>query len=84
VRNTPTIPAPVDPESCLALDIAELKLALVRVGECIDKVNLTILKVAIAESTLEHRLNVVVDRHEDFERRILRLEGLGPESTAAE
>lgn len=77
---------PKDPVANLAHTVAELQLALMRVGELVGKVNHSITLLNLAENTLEHRVNVVTDSANvhalqlaDHEDRLDQLE-----STAAE
>ncbi len=88
-RDRPTDPAPSDPYARLGQEISELKLALMRVGELAGKLNHTLSMVALAEGTLEHRVNVVTDsgvvhgqQLADHENRLCYLEQIRP--TAAE
>jgi len=85
-----TAPAPKDPEARLAHQLAELELAVFRVGEVLDKVNHTVSLLRLSQGTSEHRLNKVQDaaevqaeQLEDHERRLRELE-TAPSPAAAE
>jgi hypothetical protein len=84
-----TEPAPKDPEGKLSYQLAELELAIYRVGELMRDVNLTVLQLRLAQQTEEHRVNVIQDavavaqdQGADHERRIAAIEARP--STAAE
>ncbi len=92
--NHDTIPVPKDPQGQLAHDLSELKLAMARVYECLERVAKSVMRVELCELTVEHRQNTQREKLvaggrwlADHERRLRVLEGLGddfPESTAAE
>ena len=79
-----TTPAPKDTEARLAYDLAELRLAMARVYECLERVSVSVSRIEMAELTAEHRLNVQRSKLVaggrivvDHERRLRTLEGLG-------
>jgi hypothetical protein len=85
-RDRPTDPAPTDPEARLGQQLAELELALARVGELVGKVHYTINAIKVSQLTAEHRTHAISEAKRndrrwlvDLERRVRELE-----STAAE
>ncbi len=77
-RNADTTPAPKDPAARLAHDVAELQLAILRVGDLVSRVNQSITLLNLAERTAEHRINTLQDlaedqneQLEDHERRLI-------------
>ena len=87
-RERDTMRAPKDPEARLAHDVAELELALVRVGELVGKVHQTVNAIKMSQLTIEHRTHAISESKRndrrwlvDLERRVRELEG---DETAAE
>jgi hypothetical protein len=87
-RDRPTDPAPSDPEAQLGQQLAELELAIARVGELCGKVNYTVNAIKISQLTAEHTVRTIREaKHNDrrwlvdLERRVRHLEA---EQTAAE
>ena len=88
-RDRPTDPVPAgdDPEARLAHQLAELELAIARVGELCGKVMQTVAAIKISQLTVEHRTHVIHDAKRadrrwlvDLERRMRVIEA----ATAAE
>jgi chaperonin cofactor prefoldin len=73
-RENDTLPAPVDPAERLASEVGELKLALMRVGEILAKVNHTVTMIELAERTAEHRINTLQDVADAQDRQIAALD----------
>jgi hypothetical protein len=78
-----TMPAPKDPKGKLGRQLAELELAIYRVGELLHGLQQTASMLRLAQATEEHRLNTVQDvaevhglALEDHERRLRELETL--------
>ena len=56
-----TEPAPKNPETRASYQIAELELAIYRVGEILSDLKGTVLQLRLAQGTEEHRVNVIQD-----------------------
>jgi hypothetical protein len=86
-RNEDTIPAPTDPEAKLSQQLAELELALARVGELVGRVNYTINAIKVSQLTVEHRTHAISESKRNDRRWLVDLErrvrGLESEGTAA-
>lgn len=87
-RDRDTIPAPSDIEGKLGYQLAELEMALARVGECTGKLLQTVNAIKVSQLTVEHRTHAISEAKRndrrwlvDLERRMRALEG---EGTAAE
>lgn len=86
-RDRPTDPAPADQEAKLGQQLAELELAVARVGECMGRVMYTVQAIKMSQLTTEHRTHAISEAKRndrlwlvDLERRVRELE----KDTAAE
>jgi hypothetical protein len=87
-RDRDTEPAPADSGARLGKQLAELEIAIYRVGELLSGLQHTVSLLRLAQGTEEHRLNRIQDaasvhgeQLEDHEARLQRLEA---PTTAAE
>lgn len=87
-RDRPTDPAPADQEAKLGQQLAELELAVARVGECMGRVMYTVQSIKVSQLTAEHTVRTIREAKRndrlwlvDLEKRVRELE---KESTAAE
>jgi hypothetical protein len=57
--DRPTDPAPSDPEAKLGQQLAELELAVARVGECMGRVMRTVQTIKMSQLTAEHTVRTI-------------------------
>ncbi len=80
-KDRDTIPAPTDYEAKLGVQLAELELALARVGELVGRVQHTVSAIKMSQLTVEHRTHTISEAKRndrrwlvDLERRVRELE----------
>lgn len=72
--DRPTDPAPKDHEARLAQQLAELELALARVGELVGRVNHTVSLIKLAVQTTEHQVSTIREAKRNDRRWLVDLE----------